>query len=444
MKFAGRALLGVCVVVTAAAVAAPPYSFAAAPKVALMDEPRPSDIRLQETELGFVFADSRGMTLYTDRDEAKPNVPVCTYDIPQPATVTDAEDIRAFPPFPSPVACRHKHKPVEVTEGSKPVGPWTIVEDTYGIKQWAYRSHVVYTSVKDLAPGQAWNDVDTGMRQYRKRFLTLFAPLDLPPDITLQTIGVARILGTFTGRTLYTLAQDRAGKSTCEGACLDQWSPYLGGALSQPRGEWTLVTRNDGTRQWAFRGKPLYTFNADRKAGDTKGNNLPGVEVAVTYSAPRPPSFVTVQTTPVGDVYADEKGMTLYAFICPGESGRECDDAGEKTNWWFVVCGNTPEKCAAQWRPVFAKENAKPAGNSWSIVTMPLPWSPVRATQDSKEPGAKVWAYKGRPLFTYAHEDRPGMIDGMDIGTLGGPRWFALYSTGAELNANSTITQAAR
>ena len=177
-----------------------------------------------------------------------------------------------------------------------------------------------------------------------------------------------------------------------------------------------------------------------------KGNNLPGSQVAIAYAAPQPPSFMTIQTTPIGDVYANEKGMTLYAFMCPAPltDDIECDDAGQKSHWWFVNCGNTPEKCGEQWRPVLAAPDAKPTGNTWSIVNMPLPWSPVRAAEGSNEQTVRVWAQYGRPLFTYAHEDRPAMIDGMDIGTLSGPRFFGILATGGNLNSKGPITQAAR
>lgn len=444
MNFAGRAFLGLCVVAATTASLIPQLSLAADATPALKNEPRPADIRLQETEKGVVFADKNGMTLYTDKDDPKLNTSACTYDIPQPKSVKNAEEVRPSPPFSHPITCRHKHKSIEVGAGAKPVGQWTILEDSDGVKQWAYRGHVAYTSVKDIAPGQSWLDLDAGLGQYRKRFTALYAPLDLPPDISVRPVGVAQVYTTFSGRTLYTLTQDRAGKSMCEGACLEKWHPFLGGIMSQGGGKWTLVPRADGTRQWAFNKQPLYTFAADKSEGDVRGNNLPGALVAVAYAAARTPSIVTVQTTPIGDLYADEKGKTLYSFYCPPDAGRECDDPGDKMHWWFVLCGNTPEECADRFRPVLAADTAKSPGNTWTIVTMPLPWSPVRAAEGSKEPGVKVWAYKGRPVFTYKYDDYPGMFDGRDIGEVGGAQFYSITAYGAKLNTNGTVTQAAR
>ncbi len=439
MKFPVRAFLGAAVVGAATALLTLQPALAADGKLALKEEPRPSNIRLQETEMGVVYADSRGMTLYTDRNDPKDFVPACT----EKSNESRGEATEPHPDHPvaNPPNCLTKHLPVDVGDG-KPVGAWTVFERSPGVKQWAYRGHPVYTSVKDIAPGQSWNSLEPGLRQYRKRWLTVFAPLDLPPDIILQTVGAARVFATYSNHTLYTLTQDRPGKSTCEDACVKKWQPFLGGEMSQPRGEWTLATRADKTRQWVFRGKPLYTFAGDRKNGDVKGNNLPGSQVAVAYAAPTPPSFMTIQTTPAGDLYADDKGKTLYAFICPSES--DCDDVTDKSHWWFVDCGNSPEKCTRQWLPVLAAPGAKATGNTWTIVNMPRPWSPVRAAENSAEPSVRVWAQNGRPLFTYVYEDRPGMIDGMDTGTFTGPRWFGVMATGGNLNAKGPTTQAAR
>lgn len=439
MKFPVRALLGAAVLVGATSFLLPQPSFAD-DKLTLKDEPRPSNIRLQETEMGVVYADSRGMTLYTDNSDPKENVPACT---DKDSMERRGEATEPHPDNPTAVKqnCLMKHVPVEVGN-AKPVGAWTVLERPNGLKQWSYRGHPVYTSVKDLAPGQSWGSVEPTLLQFRKRWMTVFAPLDLPSDISVQTVGAARVFATYSGRTLYSLTQDRPGKSTCEGVCLEKWQPFLGGAMSQSRGEWSLTTRSDGGRQWALHGKPLYMFTGDVKSGDVRANNLPGSQVAVAYTAPKPPSFVTTQGTPIGDVYADERGRTLYAWICP--TPNDCDDVTDKSHWWFVDCGNSADKCAKLWRPVLAAPGAKPVGNTWTIVTMPLPWSPVRAAENSKEQGVKVWAQNGRPLFTYDYEDRPGMVDGDDYGTFTTQRFFALKAMGGDLNNKAPITQAAR
>ena len=41
-----------------------------------------------------------------------------------------------------------------------------------------------------------------------------------------------------------------------------------------PSGDWTIVTRDDGQKQWAYKGKPLYGFAKDTKAGDKTGDGF--------------------------------------------------------------------------------------------------------------------------------------------------------------------------
>ena len=73
------------------------------------------------------------------------------------------------------------------------------------------------------------------------------------------------------GMTLYTFAKDSDGKSACNGQCATSWPPLMAKDGDKSMGEWTVIKREDGTKQWAYDGKPLYTFVMDKKAGDTIG-----------------------------------------------------------------------------------------------------------------------------------------------------------------------------
>jgi predicted lipoprotein with Yx(FWY)xxD motif len=77
------------------------------------------------------------------------------------------------------------------------------------------------------------------------------------------------------GMTLYTFDRDVAssGKSNCNGDCAVKWPPHLAGAYDQARGDYTIVVRNDGSKQWAFEGKPLYTWPEDQEPGDKYGDD---------------------------------------------------------------------------------------------------------------------------------------------------------------------------
>lgn len=81
------------------------------------------------------------------------------------------------------------------------------------------------------------------------------------------------------GMTLYTFDNDQAGsgKSVCNGPCAGLWPPVTVGAAEKPSGEYSVVTRDDGTRQLAYKGKPLYFYKADQKAGDRSGDNFKNI-----------------------------------------------------------------------------------------------------------------------------------------------------------------------
>lgn len=78
------------------------------------------------------------------------------------------------------------------------------------------------------------------------------------------------------GMTLYTFDRDTmgAGKSMCNGPCATNWPPLMAAMGDSPSGEWTIVTRDDGSRQWAFRGKPVYYWVRDAKPGDRTGDGF--------------------------------------------------------------------------------------------------------------------------------------------------------------------------
>src|SRR5215217_1921426 len=95
--------------------------------------------------------------------------------------------------------------------------------------------------------------------------------------------------GLMTGRngmTLYTFDKDVAGsgKSACNGQCATNWPPFTATAADQAGGDWTIITRDDGTRQWAWSGQPLYYWAKDQKPGDITGDNF-----NKTWHAVRPP-----------------------------------------------------------------------------------------------------------------------------------------------------------
>jgi predicted lipoprotein with Yx(FWY)xxD motif len=81
------------------------------------------------------------------------------------------------------------------------------------------------------------------------------------------------------GMTLYTFDRDAqdSGKSVCIGPCATNWPPLMAAAGDAPSGGYTIIVRDDGKQQWAYKGKPLYYWSKDAKAGDRTGDNVNNV-----------------------------------------------------------------------------------------------------------------------------------------------------------------------
>ncbi len=78
--------------------------------------------------------------------------------------------------------------------------------------------------------------------------------------------------------TLYIFDRDitGSGKSMCNDNCAKNWPPLLAPSNAKPIGAWNAITRDDGSKQWAYQGKPLYYWAQDSKPGDTTGDGVGG------------------------------------------------------------------------------------------------------------------------------------------------------------------------
>jgi predicted lipoprotein with Yx(FWY)xxD motif len=84
------------------------------------------------------------------------------------------------------------------------------------------------------------------------------------------------ILTNAKGMTLYTLEADKPGVSVCNGKCATLWPPHRAEANSETEGKFSVITRDDGSKQWAYKGRPLYTWIKDQKPGDITGHGVVG------------------------------------------------------------------------------------------------------------------------------------------------------------------------
>lgn len=97
-----------------------------------------------------------------------------------------------------------------------------------------------------------------------------------PAAPTMTSNGV---LANSAGMTLYTFDKDASGsgKSVCNGPCATNWPPLMAAADAKASGDYTIITRDDGGKQWAYKGKPLYLWIKDSKPGDKTGDGVNNV-----------------------------------------------------------------------------------------------------------------------------------------------------------------------
>ncbi len=315
----------------------------------------PAEVRLRASGAGQYLTDARGMTLYTSAGDTTPGKSACV-----------AECAEHWPPLRAPASAVAS-------------GEWSLVPREDGAAQWAWRGQPLYGYDRDKAPGSRLGD---GVGHVWRVALQKIA---VPPGFAVRSIHLGRILTHSSGRTLYWPREGSdAGRSTTR-----DWSPVMAPWMAQARGDWTLAVREDGQKQWAFRGHPLFLNAADLNAGDTAGLQASkDWEVALLDPASPLPAWVTVQNSDMGEIFADTRGHTIYVLSSGLDKIRKltCDDACIRRYWQEIV----------------VKPGDKPSGD-WTFIPSLL------------GNAGQVWAYRGDPLFTHARDREPGAI--------GGDRW---------------------
>ena len=98
-------------------------------------------------------------------------------------------------------------------------------------------------------------------------------------DGPLKTVDtkLGKLLADSKGMTLYIFDKDVPGKSNCKGKCAIAWPPIMAGASAEATGKLSIITRGDGSKQWAYDKMPLYGWVKDKKSGDVTGDGRGGV-----------------------------------------------------------------------------------------------------------------------------------------------------------------------
>ncbi len=280
-----------------------------------------------------------------------------------------------------------------------------------------------------------------------------------PMGITLQPLGIAQGWGLgkdvaatiprdeiaytdLQGMTLYTYDKDPAGKSTCVAECAKKWLPMPAQANAVPFGDWTIIKRDDGARQWALKGKPLYRFIEDVTPGSVGGTNVfynmnrgplaghrgayygkrmqpskpaDGWNVALLYPVQDmqlPTGFgVKEVQDAAGIALVDSRGHTLYTM--------KGDIAQEKR-----ACKQG--RCGEIWTPLAAPRIGLPIGDFT-----------VKARAD----GTSQWHYKGLPLYRYTGDYKPNVAEGEGVDAAWDVAFVARYYMPPEAMIHNTASQ---
>jgi predicted lipoprotein with Yx(FWY)xxD motif len=150
-------------------------------------------------------------------------------------------------------------------------------------------------------------------------------------------------------------------------SCIQKWPPYMADANAQASGEFGLLDRTEGGKQWTYLGHPLYTSVKDHKAGDRNagwsigqvGGGGRGWHLAM---APLdfPPGFKLIR---------QEEGLTL---------------ATSNSRPVYTPRGRRLQRTEDIFEPILAPAVAS-VGGDWSIVDAGA--------------GRYQYAFKGKPLY---------------------------------------------
>lgn len=392
--------------------------------------PMPPHFSVQENELtGPVFADASGRTLYkwpfwalrggyagdavghTNCTDVKTAV-ISGYMSPYPAGLI-------LPDLDTRPSCAQAWPAALAAADAKPIGKWTLIQRDDGRRQWAYDGHALYTSRLDQHPGDVTPGDPLEHEGANGDFPSLRWPAQPPPDIPpgflVKTARSGRLLQSDRHFSIYSSDRDEANKSNCDAVCANTWIPVLAPASAHPHGDWSVFERSPGVLQWAFRKHPLYRYALDSNAGSFEGSDVSGWHNVYTQIAPVPPGF-TLQTTSSGEVLADPHGNTIYIYFCADDAVDQlgCDHPTETQAYRLMICGGgDSERCLKTFPYVPASKDANCRCRLWSVVWID-PHSGRFAAAGQRD-ALRVWAYRDRPVYTYAGDRRPGdfYADGM-------------------------------
>jgi len=329
----------------------------APPSRSWAQEDVPTEVTLQARGYGWLLTDAKGMTLYTFSRDQEPGKSRC-----------DEQCAAVWPPL-------------KAYPNAKVGGDWSTLKRDDGSLQWAFRGEPLYTYSRDVTPGDINGDA------IRRQWYVATKPIAMPPGFATYKTQHGQLLVDQNNMTLYVSDADKPGRSACDGTCARTWRPVEAWWSAVTNGgDWSLVIRDDGTKQWAYKSKPLYLYAGDFKPSDISGNDITAWHAVILEPPPAVPYWITYQQSDGGELLADSQGRTMYAHdFIPGQTG-------------FIPRAENGIDRPFDWMPVLATPDAKPLGQ-WSIVQL--------------DNGTRQWAHKGLLLYTNKRDLEPGDLNGV-------------------------------
>jgi len=323
------------------------------------DNTAPAEIKLITRGHGWILTDAHGMTLYTYSKDPRSGSPLCVDE------------------------CLETWLPLKVREDSQPTNDWSVVKRDDGTNQWAFRGKPLYTYSRDVSPADMNGD------EYLQQWYVAVKHVPLPPGFDTYKTPDGYLLVDQENVTLYTSTADELGTSSCAGQCAKIWRPVEAWWRAQSTLDyWTVLDRDDGTKQWAYRGQPLYRFSGDFAPGDIAGNGMETWRAVILEPPPPVPDWITIQNSDAGPLLADSDGKTLYAYDLPEQRAFGTP---------FDIGTSRDMATPHLWIPVYGDSSTDPIGH-WSLVEL--------------NDGRYQWTYKGLKLFIHKRDTEPGDLNG--------------------------------
>ena len=241
--------------------------------------------------------------------------------------------------------------------------------------------------------------------------------------VNLVDTPLGKVLADGTGKTLYVFTVDTAGKSNCSGDCLTSWPalasdavPTLGEGLDAE--DFSTIIRDDGSKQVAFYGLPLYYFAGDTAPNQTNGQGVGGkwfvvdaegkmigAAASAAPSAEASPAAggvkVDLADNELGNILVGgDDGLTLYVFTA---------DSGGKSN-----CTGD---CLANW-PALSSDGAPTLGEGLDAEDF--------ASITREDDGTSQVTFYGQPLYYFAGDTAAGETKGQGLGG----KWYVVDAEG--------------